>query len=101
MPDFTMTLEEEFTARLWDACRTTRSLGYVPIIFERMLREHKGLRTAKKLIASGEIQDGFKKVVRLNRPDLTMESIMLESKFRDLFTKEELAAADWRLKQTK
>jgi hypothetical protein len=64
-----------------------------------MLREHQGLGTAKKLIASGAIQDGFRKVVELGRPDLTMESIMLEPEFQTLFSRAELDAARWRLKQ--
>ena len=92
-------LESEFSARLRDAIRKSHDLGYHPTRFEQMLDEQGALGLARKLIKSGEIQDGFKAVVKLGRKDLTMESIMLEPKFKSLFSPGELDAATWRLSQ--
>jgi len=95
----TRQLESEFTARLQDAIGQSRALGYPPNRFEQMLAEHGAYALARKLVKSGELQDGLKAMAKLNRMDLTMESIMLEAKFRPLFTSQELSAAKWRLDQ--
>lgn len=92
-------LESEFSARLRDSIRQSHDLGYHPTRFEQMLDEQGALGLARKLIKSGEIQDGFKAVVKLGRKDLTMESIMLEPNFQSLFSAGELEAATWRLSQ--
>ena len=92
-------LEEKFGERLWNTVRTARELGYPPITFERMLRDHSPVTVAKRLIASGDIQSGFKELVKLGRKDLTLESIMLEAEFRSLFSRGEIEAAEWRLGQ--
>lgn len=92
-------LESEFSMRLRDSISQSHDLGYHPTRFEQMLNEQGALGLARKLIKSGEIQDGFKVVVKLGRKDLTMESIMLESKFQSLFSAGELEAAAWRLSQ--
>jgi hypothetical protein len=93
-------LESEFSSRLRDSIRQSHDLGYHPTRFEQMLDEQGALGLARKLIKSGEIQDGFKAVIKLGRRDLTMESIMLEPKFQSLFSAGELEAATWRLSQT-
>ena len=56
---------------------------------------------AKQLVKSGDLQDGLKRLQKLGRLDLAMESIMLEAKFRPLFNAGELEAAKWRLEQVK
>ena len=74
-------------------------LGYNPTVFVGLLERYGGVQTAKRLIAEGEIQYGFKRLAALGRLDLTMEQIMLEPEFASLFTEGELAAARWRLDQ--
>jgi len=97
-----MTLDEEFTARLWMTCRDAGATGYLPIRFEEMLRTlNSGARIAKKLIASGDIQYGLKELIRRNRDDLAMERIMLEPKFATPLSKRELEAAEWRIAEAK
>ena len=58
-----------------------------------------GKLTAKRLVASGEIQDGIRRIIEMGHPELSMESIMLEPQFASLFTAGELAAARGRLDQ--
>lgn len=62
-----------------------------------MVHDLGGVATAKRLVSSGELQDGLIKLAHLRRLDLSMECIMQESEFRKLFTSAELEAANWRL----
>jgi hypothetical protein len=94
-----MSLEAQFEERLWDSIRKSIALGYNPTRFTDMLKTWGGVGVAQRLVASGEIQDGIKKIVALGHPELSMESIMLEPQFASLFTEGELAAARWRLDQ--
>lgn len=55
--------------------------------------------TAAKLVASGDMHDGFRQLISRNRAELTMESIMLEPQFAPMFTGAQLEAARWRLQQ--
>jgi hypothetical protein len=92
-------LEIEFEQRLRDSIRESISLGYDPTRFTEMLNAYGGVPTAKRLVASGEIQDGIRRIVEIGHPELSMGSIMLEPQFASLFTQGELAAARWRLDQ--
>jgi hypothetical protein len=94
-----MSLETDFEERLWDSVRQSVALGYNPNRFSEMLKTWGGIGVAKRLVASGEIQDGIKKIVAMGHPELSMESIMLEPHFASLFTEGELQAARWRLDQ--
>jgi hypothetical protein len=90
-----MSLEAQFEERLWDSIRKSIALGYNPTRFTDMLKTWGGVGVAQRLVASGEIQDGIKKIVALGHPELSM----LEPQFDSLFTEGELAAARWRLDQ--
>ena len=92
-------LESEFERRMRESIRQCVSLGYTPSRFTEMLNTLGALRTAKQLVVSGEIQEGLRRLVSMNRPDLAMESIMLEPEFESLFRAPELSAARWRLDQ--
>ncbi len=94
-------IKTEFTSRLRDAVRQCYELGYHPTRFEQMLDTLGGVNLAKKLVLSGDLQDGLKTLAKLGRLDLSMEAMMQEDKFRLLFTKSELEAATWRLAQMK
>ena len=94
-----MSLEGEFEQRPRDSIRESITLGYDPTRFTDMLNTWGGVGVAKRLVASGEIQDGIKKIVAMGHPELSMESIMLEPRFATLFTAGELEAARWRLDQ--
>lgn len=92
-------LEAQFSQRLWGAIEESCRIGYNPVRFRQMLHDQGAMRTARALIASGEIQDGMREMARLNRRDLILESIMCEPQFGPLFTRDEIAAAEWRLRQ--
>ncbi|MCC6208979.1 MAG: hypothetical protein IT488_12630 [Gammaproteobacteria bacterium] len=92
-------LAQEFAARLYTAILECHRLKYHPTRFEQMLQSSDAVTLAKKLVTSGELQDGLKKLKGMDRLDLSMEEIMLESRFAQLFTRAELDAARWRLSQ--
>jgi len=91
-------LEQEFTV----ACKTVmaecRTLGYNPTIWARMVEEHGGVATARRLIKSGDMQAGLLRLLSLGREDLTVERAVLDDRWHELFTDEERELARWRLK---
>ena len=44
----------------------------------------------KRLLLTIEVSDGFDKLQKANRLDLTMEATIVESKYNELFTDEEV-----------
>lgn len=94
-----MNLEDEFDAKLRAAVDECCKLGYYPTRFIQMLDARGAKCTAATLVVSGDVQTGFQKLIDWGSPELTMESIMLQPEFVGLFTKEQLAAARWRLEQ--
>ena len=62
-----------------------------------MVREHDGLETAHRLLASREIGYGFAELWMLGRQDLTVEASCFAPEYVELFTEAELATARERL----
>lgn len=64
-----------------------------------MIEEHGAVETARRLITSGDLQDGLFKLLRLGRIDLTVEYAVLDKRWQDLFTDDLREAARWRLEE--
>ena len=94
-----MTLEEEFTAALRGTVDAARERKYNPAYFLKMLAEHGGPETARRLVARRDPQAGLMALWELGLLSDSMEAVMLRSRFRSLFTDEELAEAKHRLEQ--
>lgn len=94
-------LEQSFEAKIRAALSECHRLGYHPSDFEGMLANATAARVAEKLVTSGELQAGLKRLAQMGRFDLSVESIMLEAQFASLFSNQHLAAAQWRLNQVK
>ena len=56
-----------------------------------------GLAYAQRLLAKPVAQDGFTRLQQHGRLDLAVEALVLDLRFRSLFTPEELAEAQRRL----
>lgn len=69
--------------------------GYNATRFLQMLGEHGGLETARRLLP--HMSDGFTQLWQRSRLDLTVESLILQPRWRDLFTDEERDVARRRL----
>ncbi|ORV39312.1 hypothetical protein AWC02_00915 [Mycolicibacter engbaekii] len=73
--------------------------GYKASYFLSMLSQHGPLETAHKLLASRPISDGFRELWERERLDLTVEALVVEPKFSELFSENEIAVARRRLDQ--
>lgn len=88
-------LQLELHKALLEAAKNAKKVGYNPHIFNQMLATEGGYSVAKKLIH--KTSTGFEKLWTLNRLNLTTEAVILQDKFRLLFSKEELEIAKTRL----
>ena len=82
--------------RIYDQAK--RECGYNATRFLQMVTENGGLNAAKSLLRATAVSDGLVELWKHKRLDLTMEALILRSPWRDLFTNEELATAETRLR---
>lgn len=64
-----------------------------------MLAEHGALDTARRLLRAPVVSDGFAALGERGRLDLTVEVLVTDPRYADLFTEEELETARHRLNQ--
>ncbi|GIH62863.1 hypothetical protein [Microbispora siamensis] len=74
-----------------------RDLGYNATRFIQMVSERGGLATARQLLWSDQISDGFETLRSHGRLDLTVEAHVLKLEFAELFTGEDRQRARDRL----
>lgn len=80
--------------------RTKRETNYNPSQFTRMLGELGGVKTAKKLLTSKQLSDGYTKLWEMDRLDLTLEAFINDNEeYSSLFSPEELEIAKKRLEE--
>ena len=65
--------------------------------FYQMVNEKGGLATAKTLLASQEPQSGLTTLWECGRLDLSLEALVIDPRFEELFSKEEREGARERL----
>ena len=93
-------LEREFDKAMMSIyIRAKREAGYPASYFFRMLQERGGLETALKLLHDNHISKGFTSLLRKGRLDLTVEAVILDEKWRALFTDQERGIARERLEE--
>ncbi len=91
-------LREEFAQAVREDIQKCHAAGYHFSRWEKLITEEHPVDVAIHFIVSGQFQDGFKRLVREGREDLTMESLMLQPRFAALFTCDVLDVARWRLR---
>jgi Ni2+-binding GTPase involved in maturation of urease and hydrogenase/very-short-patch-repair endonuclease len=77
--------------------RALHEAGYKATRFLSMLSEHGGVATARQLLAAGSVSGGFTELWERRRLDLTVEALVLQSRFEPLFRDSEREAARHRL----
>ncbi len=101
-----MSIEADYEAACWAAIEECRHLpvppgqrSYYPTTWANMIRRHTAVGAALLLVASGDLQSGFLKLIELGRPDLTIKASMLDPCWSDIFDRHppEQEAARWRL----
>jgi hypothetical protein len=74
-----------------------KARGYVPTVFIGMRRQYGTIDAIERLVQSGDIQSGFKRLRQLDLLDWTIESAVI--KFPSEFTRNARECSEWRLKQ--
>jgi hypothetical protein len=93
-------IEADFSQRMKAVYDRGRSeAGYNASYFLSMLSQYGPQETAHKLLASPAISDGFAELWERGRLDLTVEALVAEPKFSELFSENEIAVARRRLEQ--
>lgn len=95
-----MHLEDELTEAFIDGYKVAgNEVGYWGRRFLQSVKRNGGLATAKRMLLprnQGQ-RKGLDALLEANRPELTVEAIILQPRFQSLFTPVELAAARERL----
>jgi hypothetical protein len=94
-----MSLEAEFTQAIEKTIEAAKARNYIPTYFMQMVGEYGGVETAKRLLASRDPQVGLFELYHRDLLDESMEAVVLQAKFRPLFTEKELAEAHRRLEE--
>ena len=94
-------LEVKFNEAMQDIYRVAKDeAGYNATAFRRMVADHGGLETARRLINSKTVSDGYTALWERGRLDLTVEAKVTEApEFHSLFTTEELQICRRRLRE--
>lgn len=92
-------LTSQFEAAMWNIYEEAKRppCRYTAGYFRDMLAQYGGVETAKRLLATTEVQAGFTELYLCNRLDLTVECHVLQPQFQSLFSPAELDAARRRL----
>jgi len=96
-------LKMSFDEEMFDIyVRAKREAGYNATRFLHMLHEHGGLETARILLHSTNVSEGYTALLLRNRLDLTVEAVIHDNpKWHALFTSQELAICRDRLREYK
>jgi transcription initiation factor IIE alpha subunit len=91
-------LKAQFGRRLqWDLREITRRSDYRPTYYQRMLIEHGGWSTARKLLSDSRVHDGLARLWELGLLKYSLEAAVLDPAYQELFTTRELETARQRL----
>ncbi|WP_438387942.1 GmrSD restriction endonuclease domain-containing protein [Actinopolyspora saharensis] len=93
-------LAAEFDQRMRELYERGRvEAHYTATYFLSMLAEHGGVSTARKLLSGSAVSDGFAALWERGRLDLTVEALVTQPRFAELFSAEEIKSAQHRLDQ--
>lgn len=92
-------LESQFNKEMWNIYRKAYSeANYKATRYLQMLEKHGGLETAKLLIHSPTVSEGYTALWERGRLDLTVEALIHDNpEWQQLFTEDELVIVNQRL----
>lgn len=79
--------------------RALRECGYNATRFIKMVQDYGGVEAAKKLLHTPGFQYGFTELWQCGRLDITMEALVIQPQYAELFTEEEIQTAKTRLEE--
>lgn len=93
--------EAAYERATWEAIDECRHLTppYYSAVWIGMVRELGAAGAARHLLVSGDIQDGFRRLVAADRANLTVEWSALRPRWHRIFQAPHREAARWRLRQ--
>jgi hypothetical protein len=93
-------LEREFDKAMMNIYRRAyKEAAYNATRFLQMLEKHRGIETAKILLRSPHVSEGYTALFERGRLDLTVEVLILQEKWNSLFSDEEREIARTRLEE--
>ena len=87
---------DELKSFIDDSLQRSSKKGYPATVFRRMRRYHGTVEAIERLVPTGDIQSGFKQLVKLGMRDWTIEAAVL--KFPGRFSKSAVECAEFRLR---
>lgn len=91
-------LEHRFDMSMMNIYHRARAeVNYNATRFLQMLHDHRGQGTARILLHSAIVSEGYTALWERGRLDLTVEALILEPQWHELFTEEEREIARKRL----
>ena len=81
------------------AARLKQEIGYNPTRFMQMVGEHGGVAAARSLLTGRDASEGFTTLWEHQRLDMSVEAVALLPWYRDLFSDDERATAEHRLRE--
>ena len=92
-------LERQFHQKMIEIYqRAVSECGYRPTRFLQMVNERGGLATASDLLRASRPAEGLTILWEHQRLDLSVEALVCEEPWRSLFTEDEIAEAEKRLR---
>ncbi len=94
----TSSLEKEFHLAMIHVDDEAKKIGHNATKFREMLRKHGGKETARRLVIS-PASETFTKFFLKGRVDLTVEALVVQERWKPLFSEDVLRAAQLRLRK--
>jgi hypothetical protein len=92
-------LEDEFQAGMHNVYETAVQRGYHATVFKELLDQHGGVQAARRLLATRDSQSGLSVLWRLGLVAYTAEALVIQDRFRPLFSEAEVQEARRRLEE--
>jgi hypothetical protein len=92
-------LENDFHHAMIGVYEYAKNYDYFATYFKGMVDKYRGVGAAKRLLAKQEIQEGLMKLWELKCLDHSMEALVIQERFRPLFSDQEVAEAHRRLEE--
>lgn len=90
-------LEMQFHKDMLSIYENAKKIGYNATRFRQMVANEGGYNVAKKFINNNKPSEGFTSLWELGRLDLTVESLVLQDEYRELFSEVEKETVKKRL----
>lgn len=90
-------MEQGFHRAMARIYEEAKKEGYTASYFLRMLSEHGGVETARRLVNANTPSEGFTRLWMMKRLDLSVEALVLKPEWKSLFNDDERNRARNRL----